>query len=188
MSTHVPGFGQIAPPLPTPRWHIAMRPPGSQGPQGSPASTQRRNDPSPDAAGGRVDDVVVLGVGRSKRWSSVDTPVHSSQQFVCRVAGFSTHRRPAPQSRSHRHDVATHVSGCVQIAVSSWDRPRLLEDVARTFAEHGANIVSYGGTVEDQMAKNWYVAEVGDVKSLRTLLTALRNVDAVFDAFRVTPS
>jgi GTP diphosphokinase / guanosine-3',5'-bis(diphosphate) 3'-diphosphatase len=76
----------------------------------------------------------------------------------------------------------------VQIAVDSWDRPRLLEDVARTFAEHGANIVEYGGHVEDQLAKNWYVAEVGDVKSLRSLLTALRNVDAVFDAYRVTPS
>ena len=38
------------------------------------------------------------------------------------------------------------------------------------------------------MAKNWYVVEVGDVKSLRALLTALRNVDAVFDAYRVTPS
>jgi GTP diphosphokinase / guanosine-3',5'-bis(diphosphate) 3'-diphosphatase len=76
----------------------------------------------------------------------------------------------------------------VQIAVDSWDRPRLLEDVARTFAEHGANIVEYGGHVEDQLAKNWYVAEVGDVKALRSLLTALRNVDAVFDAYRVTPS
>src|SRR5438876_250438 len=76
----------------------------------------------------------------------------------------------------------------VQIAVDSWDRARLLEDVARTFAEHGANIVAYGGVVEDQMAKNWYVAEVGDVKALRALLTALRNVDAVFDAYRVTPS
>ena len=42
--------------------------------------------------------------------------------------------------------------------------PRLLEDVARTFAEHGANIVAYGGTVEDRMARNWYTAEVGDVK------------------------
>src|SRR5215210_7340043 len=51
-----------------------------------------------------------------------------------------------------------------------------------------ANIVSYGGVVEDQLAKNWYVAEVGDIKSLRSLLSALRNVDAVFDAFRVTPS
>ena len=75
----------------------------------------------------------------------------------------------------------------VQIAVTSWDRPRLLEDVARTFAEHGANIVEYGGHVEDQMAKNWYVAEVGDVASLRTLLNALRGVDDVFDAYRVTP-
>jgi GTP pyrophosphokinase len=76
----------------------------------------------------------------------------------------------------------------VQIAVDSWDRPRLLEDVARTFAEHGANIVTYGGVVEDQLAKNRYTAEVGDLKSLRTLLTALRNLEAVFDAYRVTPS
>jgi hypothetical protein len=38
------------------------------------------------------------------------------------------------------------------------------------------------------MARNWYVAEVGDVKELRSLLTALRNVDGVFDAYRVTPS
>jgi GTP diphosphokinase / guanosine-3',5'-bis(diphosphate) 3'-diphosphatase len=60
--------------------------------------------------------------------------------------------------------------------------------VARTFSEHGANIVSYGGTVEDQLAKNWYTAELGDVKALRTLLTSLRNVEAVFDAYRVTPS
>jgi GTP pyrophosphokinase len=76
----------------------------------------------------------------------------------------------------------------VQIAVEAWDRARLLEDVARTFAEHGANIVSYGGTVEDGMAKNWYTAELGDVKDLRALLTALRNLDAVFDAYRVTPN
>ncbi len=76
----------------------------------------------------------------------------------------------------------------VQIAVSSWDRPRLLEDVARTFAEHGANIVSYGGMVEDQLAKNWYTIEIGDVKTLRSLLNALRNLEAVFDAYRVTPS
>ena len=76
----------------------------------------------------------------------------------------------------------------VQIAVTSWDRPRLLEDVARTFAEHGANIVEYGGVVEDQLARNWYVAEVGDISALRSLLNALRSVDAVFDAYRVTPS
>jgi hypothetical protein len=32
------------------------------------------------------------------------------------------------------------------------------------------------------------VAEVGEVKELRALLNALRNVESVFDAFRVTPS
>ena len=82
----------------------------------------------------------------------------------------------------------TSTSFRVQIAVDSWDRPRLLEDVARTFAEHGANIVSYGGMVEDQLAKNWYTAEIGDTNSLRALLTALRNIEAVFDAYRVTPN
>jgi guanosine-3',5'-bis(diphosphate) 3'-pyrophosphohydrolase len=75
----------------------------------------------------------------------------------------------------------------VQISVDSWDRPRLLEDVARTFAEHGANIVSYGGVVDDQLAKNWYTVEVGDIQSLRTLMNSLRAVDAVFDAYRITP-
>jgi GTP diphosphokinase / guanosine-3',5'-bis(diphosphate) 3'-diphosphatase len=37
------------------------------------------------------------------------------------------------------------------------------------------------------MARNWYTAEVGDVKELRALLQALRNIDSVFDAYRVTP-
>jgi hypothetical protein len=37
------------------------------------------------------------------------------------------------------------------------------------------------------MARNWYTAEVRDVKEFRGLLTALRNFEAVFDAYRVTP-
>src|SRR5205807_9861508 len=57
----------------------------------------------------------------------------------------------------------------VTIALQSWDRPRLLEDVARTFAELGCNIVEYGGHVADQMARNWYTVEVGDTKTLRSL-------------------
>ena len=75
----------------------------------------------------------------------------------------------------------------VTLALESWDRPRLLEDVARTFAEYGCNIVEYGGHVADQMARNWYTVEVGDVKTLRSLISALKNIDAVFDAYRVTP-
>ena len=38
------------------------------------------------------------------------------------------------------------------------------------------------------MARNWYTAEVGEVKELRTLLGVLRNLEGVFDAYRMTPS
>jgi len=38
------------------------------------------------------------------------------------------------------------------------------------------------------MARNWYTAELGDTKDLRALLTALRNLEAVFDSYRMTPS
>jgi guanosine-3',5'-bis(diphosphate) 3'-pyrophosphohydrolase len=118
--------------------------------------------------------------------------------YVSLGKGITIHREDCPNVRALRRnperftdvdwDGGATQSFRVQVAVDSWDRPRLLEDVARTFAEHGANIVAYGGVVEDQLAKNWYTAEVGDVKALRTLLNALRNLDAVFDAYRVTPS
>ena len=70
---------------------------------------------------------------------------------------------PSGSRRSSGREAARRASAS-RSRVDSWDRPRLLEDVARTFAEHGSNIVSYGGTVEDQMARNWYLAEVGDVQ------------------------
>ena len=118
--------------------------------------------------------------------------------YISLGKGITIHRDDCPNVKALRRSperftpVAWAEGGTksfrVQIAVDSWDRPRLLEDVARTFAEHGANIVSYGGMVEDQLAKNWYTAEVGDVKSLRSLLNSLRSIDAVFDAYRVTPS
>src|SRR3989440_2415547 len=140
-----------------------------------------------------VEDVLV-------RMAKCCTPVPGDQVvgYISLGKGITVHRGDCPNVRALMRnperftrvewDGAVSESFRVQIAVDSWDRPRLLEDVARTFAEHGANIVSYGGVVEDQMAKNWYVAQVGDVKSLRTLLTSLRNIEAVFDAYRVTPS
>src|SRR5215204_1713827 len=128
------------------------------------------------------------------------TPVPSDEivGYISLGKGITIHREDCPNVKTLRRnperftdvewDGGSTQSFRVQIAVDAWDRPRLLEDVARTFAEYGANIVSYGGTVEDQLAKNWYTAEIGDVKSLRALLSSLRNVDAVFDAYRVTPS
>jgi GTP diphosphokinase / guanosine-3',5'-bis(diphosphate) 3'-diphosphatase len=140
-----------------------------------------------------VEDVLV-------RLAKCCTPVPGDDiaGYISLGKGITIHRKDCPNVKSLMRnperftdvnwDGGASQSFRVQIAVVSWDRPRLLEDVARTFAEHGANIVEYGGHVQDQMAKNWYVAEVGDIKALRGLLNALRNVDDVFDAFRVTPS
>jgi GTP pyrophosphokinase len=141
-----------------------------------------------------VDDVLV-------RLAKCCTPVPGDTivGYISLGKGITIHRDDCPNVKALMRsperftpvewDVGTTMKSFrVQIAVDSWDRPRLLEDVARTFAEYGANIVSYGGMVEDQMAKNWYTAEVGDVKSLRSLLNALRNLEAVFDAYRMTPS
>ena len=140
-----------------------------------------------------VEDVLV-------RLAKCCTPVPGDEivGYISMGKGITIHRADCSNVKALRRNPerftpvdwdggASH-SFLVQIAVDSWDRPRLLEDVARTFAEHAANIVEYGGHVEDQLAKNWYTVEVGDVKALRGLLTALRNVDAVFDAYRVTPS
>ena len=140
-----------------------------------------------------VEDVLV-------RLAKCCTPVPGDAivGYISLGKGITIHREGCPNVRALRKNperftsvewdgVGTQ-SFRVHIAVDSWDRPRLLEDVARTFAEHGANIVEYGGHVEDQMARNWYVVEVGDINDLRSILHTLRNVDAVFDARRVTPS
>jgi GTP diphosphokinase / guanosine-3',5'-bis(diphosphate) 3'-diphosphatase len=140
-----------------------------------------------------VEDVLI-------RLAKCCTPVPSDEVvgYISMGKGITVHRRDCPNVRALMRnperftpvewDGGASQSFRVHIAVHAWDRPRLLEDVARTFAEHGANIVSYGGSVEDQLAKNWYVAELGDVKSLRGLLSSLRGVEAVFDSYRVTPS
>src|ERR687895_299813 len=140
-----------------------------------------------------VEDVLV-------RLAKCCTPVPGDPVvgYISLGRGITVHREDCPNVKSlqrtpERFTAVEWEGGAsagflVQISVDAWDRARLLEDVARTFAEHGANIVSYGGVVEDGMARNWYTAEVGEVKELRSLLTALRNLDAVFDAYRVTPN
>ena len=75
----------------------------------------------------------------------------------------------------------------VEIQVDGWDRHRLLEDLSRTFAEAGINILDARCTVNHPMVKNRFVVEVGDTRALDQTISRLRNIDAVFDAYRVTP-
>jgi GTP pyrophosphokinase len=76
----------------------------------------------------------------------------------------------------------------VELQVDAWDRTRLLEDLSRTFAETGVNIIEAFCTTKHPMVKNRFVVEIGDSDQLRQCIGRLRNVDSVFDAYRVTPT
>src|SRR3954470_13604338 len=76
----------------------------------------------------------------------------------------------------------------VELQVDAWDRTRLLEDLSRTFAESGINILEARCTVVHPMVKNRFVVEVGDTAALKACVQRLRNIESVFDAYRVTPT
>jgi len=75
----------------------------------------------------------------------------------------------------------------VELQVDGWDRHRLLEDMSRTFAEAGINILEARCSVNHPMVKNRFVVEVPDTRTLDQAISRLRNIDSVFDAYRVTP-
>ena len=112
-------------------------------------------------------------------------------------AGITIHRDDCPNTAALRKDperfVRVHWEGeheqafRVELQIDAWDRHRLLEDLSRTLAEHGINIVEARCIVSGPMVKNRFVVEVADTSALKGTVTRLRNIDAVFDAYRVTP-
>ncbi|MEA2484113.1 MAG: diphosphokinase / guanosine-3,5-bis(diphosphate) 3-diphosphatase, partial [Thermoleophilaceae bacterium] len=76
----------------------------------------------------------------------------------------------------------------VELQIDAWDRTRLLEDLSRTFAESGINILEARCTVIHPMVKNRFVVEVGDTAALKACVQRIRNLESVFDAYRVTPT
>jgi GTP diphosphokinase / guanosine-3',5'-bis(diphosphate) 3'-diphosphatase len=76
----------------------------------------------------------------------------------------------------------------VELQIDAYDRTRLLEDLSRTFSEAGINIIGATCTTNHPMVKNKFVVEVGDTEQLKQCITRLRNVDSVFDAYRITPA
>jgi GTP pyrophosphokinase len=118
--------------------------------------------------------------------------------YISLGKGITIHREDCPNARALRKDpdrftkVAwdgdNETSFRVELQIDAWDRTRLLEDLSRTFAEAGINILEARCTVSHPMVRNRFVVEVGDTQALKNAITRLRNIDAVFDAYRVTPS
>ena len=117
--------------------------------------------------------------------------------YISLGRGITIHREDCPNVAVLRKDPErftpvswdgdAETSFRVEIEVDGWDRHRLLEDMSRTFAEAGINILEARCTVSHPMVRNRFVVEVGDTRSLDQAINRLRNIDAVFDAFRVTP-
>ncbi|MGI8730137.1 MAG: RelA/SpoT family protein [Solirubrobacteraceae bacterium] len=117
--------------------------------------------------------------------------------YISLGRGITIHREDCPNAAQLRKDperfTPVHWEGDhetafkVELQVDAWDRHRLLEDLSRTFAEAGINIVEARCVVSHPMVTNWFVVEVGDLQVLKQAISRLRNIDSVFDAYRVTP-
>lgn len=127
------------------------------------------------------------------------TPVPGDEilGFVTRGGGISVHRTDCTNAgdltaREERLvDVTWSVSPesvfLVAIQVEALDRHRLLSDVTKVLADEKVNILSATTTTSrDRVAISRFSFEMGDPKHLGHLLHAVRNIEGVYDVYRVT--
>jgi guanosine-3',5'-bis(diphosphate) 3'-pyrophosphohydrolase len=117
--------------------------------------------------------------------------------FVTRGGGVSVHRTDCTNATSLQQqseriiDVQWAPSPSsvflVAIQVEALDRHRLLSDVTRVLADEKVNILSASVTTsDDRVAISRFTFEMGDPKHLGHLLNVVRNVEGVYDVYRVT--
>ncbi len=74
------------------------------------------------------------------------------------------------------------------IEVQAFDRARLLADVSRVVSEHHLNIVAARtATTPDRVSRMAFDVELADPTHLQSLISALKHLDGVFDAYRQLP-
>jgi GTP pyrophosphokinase len=75
----------------------------------------------------------------------------------------------------------------VAIQIEALDRHRLLSDVTKALADEKVNILSASVTTSgDRVAISKFTFEMGDPKHLGHVLNVVRNVEGVYDVYRVT--
>ena len=74
------------------------------------------------------------------------------------------------------------------IEVAALDRPRLLSEVSGVMAAHKINVMSVETrTGADRIAHMRFGFEFADPSHLESMLTDVRRVESVYDAYRVLP-
>jgi GTP pyrophosphokinase len=129
------------------------------------------------------------------------TPVPGDEimGFVTRGQGVSVHRTDCPNVRTlekepERLIEVTWAEGkptsfIVSVMVEALDRTRLLSDVATMLSDNHVNILSAtSATGRDRITRLRFTFELADIAHLSSVLSAVKRVDGVFDAYRIVPS
>ncbi|MDD7814172.1 RelA/SpoT family protein [Mycolicibacter sinensis] len=117
--------------------------------------------------------------------------------FVTRGGGVSVHRTDCTNADSLRQQAERIIDVkwapspssvfLVAIQVEALDRHRLLSDITHALADEKVNILSASVTTSrDRVAISRFTFEMGDPKHLGHLLNVVRNVEGVYDVYRVT--
>ncbi|CAB4869680.1 unannotated protein [freshwater metagenome] len=127
------------------------------------------------------------------------TPVPGDEimGFVTRGSGISVHREDCINAgdlhkfQSDRVVKVKWLAGAistflVNIQVEALDRSRLLADVTRTLSEQHVNILSAAvSTSKDRTAISKFTFEMADATHLDSVLAAVRQIEGVYDVYRL---
>jgi GTP diphosphokinase / guanosine-3',5'-bis(diphosphate) 3'-diphosphatase len=141
-----------------------------------------------------LDDVMI-------RLSRCCTPVPGDEimGFVTRGRGVSVHRSDCANARSLamgqadrlidvEWDLESSGSFVASIEVKALDRSRLLRDVSATLADAHVNIISCNTlTGSDRISTMRFDFELGDASHLDSLISTIKQIDSIYDAYRVLP-
>ncbi len=158
-------------------------------------SPRRRRRPTAGVHVEGLDDVMV-------RLSRCCTPVPGDEiiGFVTRGRGVTVHRADCANAvslASGEHDRIIEVDWdrhragdtfVVSIEVKALDRSKLLRDVSATLADHQLNILACTSqTGTDRISRMRFDFELADPSHLDSLITTIRRIESVYDAYRVLP-
>jgi GTP pyrophosphokinase len=145
----------------------------------------------------------VIVQGRGDVWVKLSrccTPVPGDEilGFITRGHGVSVHRTDCPNVTELQKDADRFIdvswaagrptSFAVTVAVEALDRQKLLRDVATVLGDQHVNIIAASSnTGKDRIATLRFTFELADIAHLSSLLSAIKRVDGVFDAYRVLP-
>lgn len=142
-----------------------------------------------------LDDVLV-------RLSKCCTPVPGDDimGFITRGRGVTVHRVDCANAMSLMSEQSARVidvewaglsaddTFVAAVEVVALDRTRLLRDVANALSDQRVNIVSCTTqTGSDRVARMRFEFEFSDPNHLQSMLRIIKNIDGVYDAYRLLP-